>query len=87
MHLKAMASNTGSYEIIPPEAFGLSRKLIIGSRLTGRAAVGHRARQMGITSGQVQLKAVTQRIKEMCDGGELDEEQIDRVLRESLTPG
>lgn len=85
MHLKAMTSNPGSYEIIPPEAFGVSRKLIIGSRLTGRAAIGYRAREIGITFGEAQLKAVTAHIKEMYDKGEFSEEQLDQVLREWLT--
>ncbi|BDG08748.1 homocitrate synthase [Anaeromyxobacter paludicola] len=81
MHLKAMMENPGSYEIIPPEAFGLTRKLIIGSRLTGRHAIAYRAREMGMTFGEGELKAVTRRIKELADKGELSEEQIDQVLR------
>ena len=85
MHLKAMMANPGSYEIIPPEAFGLSRKLIIGSRLTGRAAIAYRAREMGITFGESELKEITRRIKELADAGELSEAQIDRVLREWVT--
>jgi homocitrate synthase len=85
MHLKAMMSNPGSYEIIPPEAFGLSRRLILGSRLTGRHAIAYRAREMGITFGESELKAITRRIKEMADAGELSEEQIDRVLRDWVT--
>jgi homocitrate synthase len=85
IHLKAMTQNPGSYEVIPPEVFGLTRKLIIGSRLTGRAGVGYRAREMGIVFGGDQLKAVTARIKEMCDAGAVTAEQIDQVLREWMT--
>ena len=85
MHLKAMTMNPGSYEIIPPEAFGLSRRLIVGSRLTGKHAIGYRAREIGITFGEGELKAITQRIKEMADQGTLSEEQIDKVLREWVT--
>ena len=85
MHLKAMTSNPGSYEIIPPEAFGLARRLIVGSRLTGKHAIAYRAREMGITFGESELKAITRRIKEMADAGELTEEQIDRVLRDWVT--
>ncbi|MBK9518720.1 MAG: homocitrate synthase [Anaeromyxobacter sp.] len=85
MHLKAMMANPGSYEIIPPEAFGLSRKLILGSRLTGRAAIAYRAREMGITFGERELKDITQRIKALADAGELSEEQIDKVLRDWVT--
>ena len=85
MHLKSMMSNPGSYEIIPPEAFGLSRRLILGSRLTGRHAIAYRAREMGITFGESELKAITKRIKELADKGELSEAQIDEVLREWVT--
>jgi homocitrate synthase len=85
MHLKALMTNPGSYEVIPPEAFGLTRKLIIGSRLTGRAAIAYRAREIGITFGERELKDITQRIKALADKGELSEAQIDRVLREWVT--
>ncbi len=85
MHLKSMMSNPGSYEIIPPEAFGLARRLIIGSRLTGKHAIAYRAREMGITFGETELKAITRQIKELADKGELSEEQIDAVLREWVT--
>lgn len=85
MHLKAMMSNPGSYEIIPPEAFGLTRRLIVGSRLTGRHAIAYRAREMGITFGESELKALTRRIKELADAGELSEEQLDAVLRDWVT--
>ncbi len=85
MHLKAMMANPGSYEVIPPEAFGLSRRLIVGSRLTGRHAIAYRAREMGITFGESELKSLTRRIKELADAGELSEEQLDAVLREWVT--
>ena len=85
MHLKAMLANPGSYEVIPPEAFGVTRKLIVGSRLTGKHAVAYRAREMGLTFGESELKAITSRIKELADKGELDEAEIDRTLREWVT--
>jgi homocitrate synthase len=85
MHLKAMMTNPGSYEIIPPEAFGLSRRLIVGSRLTGKHAIAYRAREMGITFGESELRALTRRIKELADKGELSEAQIDAVLRDWVT--
>jgi homocitrate synthase len=85
MHLKAMMTNPGSYEIIPPEAFGLSRRLIVGSRLTGKHAIAYRAREMGITFGESELRSLTRRIKELADKGELSEAQIDAVLREWVT--
>ncbi len=85
MHLKAMTMNPGSYEIIPPEAFGLTRRLIVGSRLTGKHAIGYRAREIGITFGESELRAITHKIKEMADQGNLTEDQIDQVLRDWVT--
>jgi homocitrate synthase len=85
MHLKAMVANPGSYEIIPPEAFGLARRLILGSRLTGKHAIGYRAREMGLTFGESELRDVTRRIKDLADKGELSEEQIDQLLRGWVT--
>jgi homocitrate synthase len=85
MHLKAMVANPGSYEIIPPEAFGLARRLILGSRLTGKHAIGYRAREMGLTFGETELRDVTRRIKDLADKGELSEEQIDQLLRGWVT--
>jgi homocitrate synthase len=85
MHLKSMMANPGSYEVVPPEAFGLSRRLILGSRLTGKHAIAYRAREMGITFGESELRAITRQIKELADQGELSEAQIDDVLREWVT--
>ncbi|MBS1108628.1 MAG: homocitrate synthase [Anaeromyxobacteraceae bacterium] len=85
MHLKAMLANTGSYEIIPPEAVGMARQLIVGSRLTGKHAVAYRAREMGLKFGEGELKDITARIKDMADRGQLSAEEIDRVLREWVT--
>ena len=85
LHLKAMLATPGSYEIIPPEPFGLRRKLVVGSRLTGRHAVAYRAREMGLTFGESELRAITARIKEMADEGPIDEAELDRVLRGWVT--
>jgi homocitrate synthase len=85
MHLKAMLANTGSYEVIPPEAVGMARQLIVGSRLTGKHAVAYRAREMGLKFGEGELKDITARIKDMADRGQLSTEEIDRVLREWVT--
>jgi homocitrate synthase len=85
MHLKSMVANPGSYEIIPPEAFGLSRRLIVGSRLTGRHGIAYRAREIGVTFGESELKEITRRIKELADRGELSEAQIDAFLRDWVT--
>jgi homocitrate synthase len=85
MHLKSMMANPGSYEVIPPEAFGLTRRLILGSRLTGHHAIAYRAREIGLTFGESELRALTRVIKDLADRGELSEAQIDGVLRDWVT--
>jgi homocitrate synthase len=85
MHLKAMNANPGSYEVVPPEPFGVARRLIVGSRLTGHHAIAYRAREIGLTFGESELRALTRVIKGMADRGELSEEEIDGVLREWVT--
>lgn len=85
IHIKAMVANPGSYEVIPPEVFGVQRKLVLGSRLTGHHAVAYRARELGLQFGVDELRAITARIKQMADRGQLSEEEIDRVLRDWVT--
>jgi homocitrate synthase len=80
-HLKAMLANPQSYEAIPPEPFGLRRRLIVGSPLTGRHAVAERARSLGLELDARQLPAITARIKELADHRDLSDEQIDALLR------
>ncbi len=82
MHLKAIYINPEAYEAYPPEAFGLDRKLIVGSRLTGRAAIKKRAEELGLHFGEEELRRITHRIKTLADEGQLTLEELDRILRE-----
>ncbi len=82
MHLKAIYINPQAYEAYPPEAFGLSRKLIIGSRLTGRAAIKKRAEELGLSFGEEELQRITHQIKALADQGTLTLDELDRILRE-----
>jgi len=40
---------------------------------------------MGLTFGELELRALTRRIKELADLGELSEAQVDGVLRDWVT--
>ncbi|HEX2865140.1 MAG TPA: homocitrate synthase [Deinococcales bacterium] len=82
MHLKAIYLNPGAYEAIPPEVFGVGRRIQAASRLTGKHAISHRARELGLHFGDEALRAVTDRIKALADAGDLNDEQLDAVLRE-----
>jgi homocitrate synthase len=81
MHLKPMLADPRAYEGVPPEPFGVQRRLILGSRLTGRHAIARRAREIGVSLGEGELAAATRRIKELADHGDLAEAELDGVLR------
>jgi homocitrate synthase len=81
MHLKAIYLNPGAYEAIPPEVFGVGRTLQIGSKITGRHAIAHRAKELGLHFGDDALKAITGKIKALADHGDLDDEHINEILK------
>lgn len=80
MHLKAIYVNPGSYEIIPPQAFGVHRTLQIGSKLTGRNAIANRAKEIGLELSFDTLHQVTQNIKNLADKADLSLKEIDELL-------
>lgn len=81
MHLKAIYLNPGAYEAIPPEVFGVGRTLQIGSKITGRHAIAHRAKELGLHFGDDALKAITGKIKALADHGDLDDAHINEILK------
>jgi homocitrate synthase len=81
-HLKAMLRDPTAYEAVAPELFGKRRTFIVGTHLTGKHAVAHRARALGLELNAQQTEAVTLRIKELADAHDLTDEEVDRVLRE-----
>ncbi len=80
MHLKAIYVNPGAYEIIPPEAFGVKRRLQIGSRLTGHNAIAQRAKELGLKLSREDIKSVTATVKTLADDGDLAIEEVDALL-------
>ena len=87
MHLKAIYLNPGSYEIIPPEVFGVSRTLQLGSRLTGRNAIAARASELGLKLPPDTLHTLTRQIKVLADRGDLALHEVDALLYEAARPG
>lgn len=83
MHLKAIYLNPGTYETIPPQAFGVERRLQVGSRLTGRHALAQRARDLGMLVSDQELRRLTLLVKERADCGDLPLAEIDGLLREA----
>jgi homocitrate synthase len=85
IHTKAMLNNPECYEIIEPSDFGLQRSIEVGHKLTGRHAVAHRASQLGLHFGEIELKEVTAEIKRLADSGPLSREELDGLLRGWVT--
>jgi homocitrate synthase len=82
MHTKAIYLNPNSYEILDPADFGLERTINVAHRLTGKHAIDHRAKELGIEFGEDELKKITLRIKTLADSGPLSMDQLDSLLRE-----
>ena len=80
-HIKAMIENPASYEAIAPERFGLDRTLVIGSPLTGRHAIAHRARQLGVRLSPEEVAMLTTRVKELAHDPGFSEGMLDELLR------
>lgn len=80
MHLKAIYLNPGAYEIIPPEAFGVARRMQIGSRLTGKHAIAARASELGLQLDSDAVVSVTRAIKTQADRADVALEDIDALL-------
>ena len=82
MHTKAIYLNPNSYEILDPADFGLERTINVAHRLTGKHAIDHRAKELGLEFGEDELRKITRRIKTLADSGPLSMDQLDLLLRE-----
>jgi homocitrate synthase len=72
--------NSRSYEVLDPNDFGLTRYVDVGSRFTGRYAVGHRATTLGLRLSDHEVCDLTQALKERAERGSLDQEEVDAFI-------
>lgn len=83
IHLNAVLNNPRTYEILPPEVFGMTRYLEIASRLTGWNAIKHRAAQLGLEVSEEDLKRLTLQIKKVASvKHDFSLSDVDVLLRE-----
>ncbi len=82
IHTKAIYLNPNSYEILDPADFGIERTIHLAHRLTGRHAIGNRARELGLEYGEDELRKITTHIKALADKGPLAMTELDAILRE-----
>jgi len=80
VHIKAVLRNPRSYEVLVPTDFGLMRSIDVGSRITGRYAVGHRAETLGLSLSNDEVSHLTQALKEHAENGSLSQEEVDTFI-------
>src|SRR5579884_1374658 len=82
IHTRAVLNNPRAYEILNPADFGLERQVDLGSRLTGRHAVGQRAAALGLHLSASEVSRVTAALKERAEHGPLSAAEVDTFLYE-----
>ncbi|MEO7020752.1 MAG: homocitrate synthase, partial [Ktedonobacteraceae bacterium] len=68
-------------EALNPSDFGLDRRLDIGSRYTGRHAVGQRATELGMHLSDEETGQLTNALKARAETGALSLEEVDIFIR------
>jgi homocitrate synthase len=81
IHAKAILNNPETYEIIDPQAFGLTRYISIAHRLTGWNAIKNRSEQLGLALDDEHIKAITEHIKALADEKQISLTDVDALLR------
>src|SRR5712692_6926757 len=80
VHTKAVLQNPRSYEALDPTDFGLMRHIDVGSRFTGRHAVGHRAAMLGLCLSKNEISQLTQALRAQAEQGPLNKEEVDAFI-------
>src|SRR6266567_2344213 len=81
VHTKAVLRNTRSYEVLAPGDFGLMRHIDVGSRYTGRYAVGHQATTLGLHLNDDEVSHLTLALKERAEHGSLSQDEVDTFIQ------
>lgn len=80
VHTKAVLQNPRAYEALNPSDFGLERSVDVGSRYTGRYAVGHRATLLGLQLSAEEIAELTQALKVHAEQGALTQDEVDTFI-------
>ena len=81
VHTKAVLRNPRAYEVLDPADFGLMRHVDIGSRVTGRYAVGHRVASLGLQLSNDEIATLTHALKARTENGTLNQEEVDAFIQ------
>ncbi len=82
IHTKAVLNHPRAYEILNPLDFGLARHVDLGSRFTGRYAVGHRAATLGLHLNTDEIRRLTLALKERAEQSPLSIEAVDAFIHQ-----
>lgn len=63
IHVSGLLKDRLTYEPWPPERFGRTRRIVIGKH-SGRAAVGHALRALGVSADEESVSLVLERVRE-----------------------
>jgi len=82
IHVHGVLANPATYEPMPPEAVGNTRRIVLG-RHSGRAAVAHALRSMGFEPERGLVDYILERIKEYAPRmKKVDQDTLARWVRE-----
>jgi len=81
VHTKAVLRNPRAYEVLDPADFGLVRHVDIGSRATGRYAVGHRVTALGLQLSTDEIANLTHALKARTETGTLNQDEVDAFIQ------
>ena len=85
VHTNAVLRRPETYEVLNPSDFGLQRHIEVASRVTGKAAIRHRATELGLKLDDSTLRDVTRRIKSLAEQRPISLADVDAVLNEPRT--
>jgi homocitrate synthase len=74
--------NPHAYEVLNPEDFGLVRHVDVGSRLTGRYAVGHHAASLGLQLSNDEINQLTRALRERAESGALNQDEVNNFIHQ-----
>jgi homocitrate synthase len=85
LHTKAVLRDPRTYEALDPAAFGREREVLVAHHLCGRHGIAHRAAALGLALDEAALAAVTREVKALADEGQVNDGDVDALLRRRAT--
>ncbi len=87
IHAKAMINSPKTYEILDPKDFGLQRYIDITNRLAGWNGIKKRASQLNLDLSDEEVKAITNRVKDLSYQMKISLEDVDQLLKDAANLG